>query len=78
MQKIGMLNLCRFRLTIYHDAKARVNPYRIYREWLELDSAGVPRDHRQLIEKYGDLFSCVCHIKDLVAADGKLYDPWGL
>ena len=60
MYKMGELNTRAGRFVIYYDNAARVNPYRIYKKWW---NGGW---HRELVEKYADLYSCTIYINDFV------------
>lgn len=67
MKKIGFINAKAGTLAIYYDEKARVNPYRVYREWKDLHpTEGYVQKHKMLIQKYANLFSCTILINDWV------------
>lgn len=39
-------------------------PYRIYRVWWDTDANGYPKKHRELIQRYSDLASVLCFLRD--------------
>ena len=60
MKKIGDLNAMAAHFEIYYDEKAKYNPYKIYNKWYYKGW------HKQLIEKYADLFSCTEWINNFI------------
>lgn len=51
---------------VIRDDSRKVNPYRIYRKWNEYDwDEERLYKHKNLVESYGDLHSCMCYLKDV-------------
>ena len=61
MAKVGELKTKETHFVIYRNAKAKCNPFKIYRVWYEKE-----KKHKELLESYEDLYSCVLYIKDYV------------
>lgn len=69
MKKIGMIQPTGLpMMTIYYDDKAKTNPYRVYKEYYELGECGYGLTKRKkLINKYGNLYSCICEMNKYIA-----------
>lgn len=64
MTKIGSVKPAKApEMTIYYDEKEKYNRYKVYIEWW---SAPGPTHHRKLVNKFADLGSCVCTMKDYI------------
>lgn len=67
MKKIGFINAKAGTLAIYYDEKAKVNPYRVYKEWKDLHPTyGWVQKHKTLLVRYANLYSCTIFINDWV------------
>lgn len=71
MRKIGELKTKQVYFVLYYDEKAKVNPFRIYRKYWNCGWK------KQLLEKYGDLYSCTIFINDFVSKHNTEDNPWG-
>lgn len=57
MKKIAEISPCKAaNMTIYYDKTAKVNPYRVYLEWMESTEHGLTHRKRQ-IHRFADLAS---------------------
>lgn len=61
MKKIGELNTKEKTFVIYYDPKG-YNHYRVYEKFWESGKGW----RKHLIEKYADLYSCVCFFENYV------------
>lgn len=51
--------------TIYrviNDTENNTNPLSVYREWKEYRDNTYPLNHKKLLDRYADLYSCMCKI----------------
>lgn len=63
---VAILNCRAGEYRVIRDDSRKVNPYRIYRKWSHYDSEKERLfRHKNLVESYGDLLSCMCHLKDV-------------
>ena len=70
MKKIGFLHVNGGNYIIYHNDKERYNKYCIYFESIYQDKKhDWPTRHRNLVNKFANLYSCVCDIKDRMVVD---------
>ena len=53
-------------MTVYYDKKAKMNPYRVYKEWNEVTEYGIRRK-KNLVIRYADLWSCANLMQGYIA-----------
>lgn len=63
---VAILNCRNGEYRVIRDDSRKVNPYRIYRKWSECDWETMTlHRHKNLVESYGDLNSCMCYFQML-------------
>lgn len=63
---VAILNCRAGEYRVIRDDSRKVNPYRIYRKWSHYDEEKERFfRHKNLVESYGDLNSCMCFFQML-------------
>lgn len=63
---VAILNCRAGEYRVIRDDSRKVNPYRIYHKWSEYDWETMTlHRHKNLVESYGDLNSCMCYFQML-------------
>lgn len=47
---------------VINDTENDTNPLSVYREWKEYRDSTYPLNHKKLLDRYADLYSCMCRI----------------
>lgn len=47
---------------VINDTENNCNSLSVYREWKEYRDGAYPLNHKKLLDRYADLYSCMCRI----------------
>ena len=60
--QIVKMNVNGVKYLVINDTENNCNSLSVYREWKEYRDGTYPLNHKKLLDRYADLYSCMCRI----------------